>query len=154
MDGFKFSNLFARRNANKDRRSKPRQIPRRGTKILVVDDSKTVLYVLKTMLRQSSYLTLDAESGEEGLRMARIHQPDLIIMDVVMPGINGFQATRALRKDRVTADIPIIIMSGSERATEQFWVLRIGANDFLTKPFDRGAVFQKIEQQLLPGQLA
>lgn len=154
MGGFKFSKLFSRRTTSKDRRSKPRQIPKRGTKILVVDDSKTVLHVLKTMLRQSSYLTLDAETGEEGIRMARIHQPDLIIMDIVMPGINGFQATRALRKDSATTNIPIIIMSGNERATEQFWVLRIGANDFFTKPFDRGTVFQKIEQQLLPSRVA
>jgi len=70
--------------------------------------------------------------------------PDLILMDVVMPGLNGFQATRQIRKHDATSEIPIIIVSGEQQATEQFWGKRVGANAFLTKPVDRGQFFGQI----------
>jgi twitching motility two-component system response regulator PilH len=110
--------------------------------------------MLKTTLTQAGYATLAAADGERGIQLARSHRPDLILMDVIMPGINGFQATRLLRKDSTTREIPIIIISGSEQATEKVWVMRLGANDFIPKPIERGSLFMKVEQVLRERELA
>lgn len=80
--------------------------------------------------------------------MAKTHKPDLILMDIVMPGLNGFQATRILRKEADTADIPILIISGNEQATEKFWGMRVGANGFLAKPVDRSELFHLLGEHL------
>ena len=159
MDGFHFKNLFHRDKPSlggdfEERRKNLRTIPEQGTQVLIIEDSKTVQHVMQGMLRQGKFSILQAMDGETGLHMAREHKPDLIIMDVVLPGINGFQATRRLRQDAATRDIPIIIMSGNEQATAQFWVLKIGANDFMIKPFSRGDLFRRIERLLYKNEVA
>ena len=121
--------------------------------MLVVDDSRTVRNLLQRMLRQGGFETLEAQDGKTAVEQAEAHVPDLIIMDVVMPGMNGFQATRKIRKTPETRAIPIIIMSGNEAATEEFWVIRIGANDFMAKPFTRHEVYRRIERILYNNEI-
>lgn len=116
--------------------------------ILVVDDSKTVQYKMKKILIQRGYDVLQAYDAKSGIIMAKKNKPALIIMDVVMPGANGFQATSYIRKDPDIADIPIIIISGNQKACEQFLATKLGANDFLTKPFSRSDIFSVIEKTL------
>ena len=96
-------------------------------------------------------MTLEAGDAERGIELARSEQPDLIFLDIVLPGMNGFAALRALRRDPDTRDIPIIMISGNEQATEEFYVHRIGADDFMKKPFSRAEVFARIER-LLDGE--
>ena len=139
--------------AGRERRRNKRTIPERGSTVLVVDDSRTVRNVLQKMLQQGGFDTLEAADGQSAVDLAMTHQPDLIIMDVVMPGMNGFQATRQLRKAPGTRAIPIIIMSGNEQATEEFWVIRIGANDFMAKPFTRFEVYRRIERILYNNEI-
>ncbi len=126
--------------------------PNPGTRILIVDDAKTTHVVLARLLKSHGYETLAAFDGESGIALAKEYRPALILMDVLMPGINGFQATRKLRRDGDpdVANIPIVIMSGSEQATEQFWSMKIGANGFLPKPFDEESVLDGVEQLLYP----
>lgn len=132
-----------------ERRSTRRLRPRPGTRILIVDDSRTVVVTIKRMLQQSGYDTLEAYDAESAIAIARAKRPNLIFMDVVLPGMNGFQATRILSRSKATDRIPIVVMSGNEQATEQFWVLKIGAADFMKKPFGRADVFVRLER-LLP----
>lgn len=116
--------------------------------VLVVDDSRTALVTLNKMLRNLNFQCLTATNAREGIEMAKSLKPDLILMDVVMPEINGFQATRLLRKIPETAHIPIIIISGTKMQTEEFWGEKMGANGFLPKPLDQ-QVFLKLANQLL-----
>jgi len=125
----------------------------RVIKILVVDDSRTVVHGLRSVLEQDGYHVMEAYDGMTAIELAKAHQPDLILMDVIMPGLNGFQATRKIRKDPSTHMIPIIIISGTEQPTEQFWLTKLGANDFLGKPIIRGDLFTKVETQLYPRQV-
>ncbi|VAW91641.1 hypothetical protein MNBD_GAMMA22-2792 [hydrothermal vent metagenome] len=154
MASLVFKSLFNRTTTTKDRRTRLRASNKVSETILIVDDSRTVVHMLKTALTQAGYTTLAAADGERGIQLARSHRPDLILMDVIMPGINGFQATRILRKDVITQEIPIIIISGSEQATEQVWVMRLGANGFIPKPIERGSLFVKVEQVLKERELA
>lgn len=131
-----------------NRRGKERRVARAGTRVLLIDDSATIVALLRRMLRQNDYLTLEAGDAERGIELARSERPDLIFLDIVLPGMNGFAALRALRRDPETKDIPIIMISGNEQATEEFYVHRIGADDFMKKPFSRGEVFARIERLL------
>jgi twitching motility two-component system response regulator PilH len=131
-----------------DRRLKQRRNARTGTRVLLVDDSPTIVALLRKLLRQNGYDTLEAGDAETGIELARSEQPDLIFLDIVLPGMNGFSALRALRRDPLTKAIPIIMISGNVAATEQFYVQRIGADDFMKKPFSRAEVFSRIEMLL------
>ncbi|MFL6593577.1 MAG: PleD family two-component system response regulator, partial [Luteimonas sp.] len=91
--------------------------------------------------------------AESGIAVARAERPDLIYLDIVLPGMNGFDALRVLRRDPATCDTPIIMISGNVQATEQFYVRRIGADDFMKKPFGRGEVFARIRQMVESGRL-
>ncbi len=124
--------------------------PNPGTTILVVDDSKTIQVVLTRMLAQYGYETLSAYDGERAVALVREHRPALVLMDVVMPGMNGFQATREIRKDLDPdiAAIPVIIMSGNAQPTEEFWSIKIKANGFIAKPFGDDDLLELIEGQL------
>lgn len=122
--------------------------PSRKTTVLVVDDSKTVLASLNKMMLRLGFGCLTAASALEGIECAKTHRPDLILMDIVMPEINGFEATRMLRNIPQTAHIPIIIISGTKLQTEQFWGLKIGANGFLPKPLDQHALLNLTHQLL------
>ncbi len=139
---FNLKSMFGGGQSNAtERRSTERvKLPDEAT-ILIVDDSRTAIAVLKKTLEPTGYTIISAADGEEGIDMAKLHQPDLILMDVIMPGLNGFQATRILRKEESTKNIPIIIISGNEQATEKFWGLRVGANGFLAKPVNRAELF-------------
>ncbi|MBP6749933.1 MAG: response regulator [Xanthomonadaceae bacterium] len=129
-----------------ERRGRPRVNARSGTKVLIVDDSPTVVTVLRKLMQQNDYRTFEAYSAEEALESIKHERPDLIFLDIVLPGMDGFSALRAFRRDPATKDVPIIMISGNSQATEQFYVQRIGADDFMKKPFSRAEVFARIER--------
>lgn len=131
-----------------ERRVKDRRNAVAGTRVLIIDDSATIVALLRRMLRQNELVTLEAGDAETGIDIARAEVPDLIFLDIVLPGMNGFAALRQLRRDPITRDIPIIMISGNEQATEEFYVQRIGADDFMKKPFSRAEVFVRIERLL------
>ncbi len=131
-----------------ERRQKPRVNARDGTRVLIIDDSPTVLTALRKTLGSAGFITLEAQDAEKGLELARTQAPDLIFLDIVLPGMNGFAALRLLRREMQTRLIPVIMMSGNEKATEQFFGTRIGADDFMKKPFSRQEVFTRIESLL------
>ena len=113
-------------------------------KILVIDDSPTERHVLVEILNKGGYDIITAESGEEGIEKARAEQPDLILMDVVMPGLNGYQATRTLTRDESTKHIPVILVTTKEQETDKIWGLRQGAHDYMTKPINGDELLMKI----------
>lgn len=131
-----------------DRREKERRNALPGTRVLIIDDSATIVALIRRMLRQNEYTTLEAGDAERGIELACEQRPDLIFLDIVLPGMNGFAALRQLRRDPITRDIPIIMISGNEQATEEFYVHRIGADDFMKKPFSRAEIFARIERLL------
>ena len=141
-----------------DRRRATRVDAREGLRILIIDDSATVVATLGRMLRQAHYETAGAGDAETGIAFAREERPDLIFLDIVLPGIDGFSALRKLRREPATRDVPIIMISGNAQATEQFYVQRIGADDFMKKPFSRAEVFSRIEplldDDLIPRHIA
>jgi len=148
----RFRRLLGMRHSD-DRRRQERVDARMGLKVLIIDDSRTVVAALSHMLRQSGYLPVGAGNGEKGLELAESECPDLIFLDIVLPGLNGFAALRRLRKNPRTAKIPVIMISGNPQAAEQFYLERIGADDFMKKPFGRGEVFSRIEKLVKSGGL-
>lgn len=114
-------------------------------RVLVVDDSPTERQVLSDFLTQQGMAVLTAEDGEQAVARARTEQPDLILMDVVMPGMNGYQATRVLARDEATRHIPIIMCTSKDQPTDRIWGMRQGALDYLTKPVDLGALMRTIQ---------
>jgi len=112
--------------------------------ILVVDDSPTDLHYLTDMLVKSGYKVSAAENAEDALAKARQLKPDLVLMDIVMPGQNGFQATRALTRDDATKNIPVIICSSKGQETDKVWGLRQGAKDYIVKPINQADLLAKI----------
>lgn len=120
------------------------------TRILIVDDSPTEAHVLKSMLENNGFEVEIAENGTEGIDLARELKPDLVLMDVVMPGLNGFQATRQLTKNSDTSDIPVIIVTTKDQETDRVWGLRQGAKDYLTKPVGEKILLEKINTFLQP----
>lgn len=116
--------------------------------VLVIDDSRTALVSIQKMVRSCNFDCLVAGDALDGIVIAEQLQPDLILMDVEMPGMNGFQATRALRENPITANIPVIIISGTVTPVEQMWGKKIGANGFLPKPMKPSAFMEKAEALL------
>lgn len=114
-------------------------------KVLVVDDSPTDAHLLSSILLMNGYSPITATSGEDAIRAAKTEHPDLILMDIVMPGMNGFQATRVLSKDTDTSNIPILIISSKNQPTDRWWGMRQGAKDYLTKPVDESKLLEKIQ---------
>jgi twitching motility two-component system response regulator PilH len=112
--------------------------------ILVVDDSPTDRQFLSDLLTKSGFQVATAESAEDALHRIKQARPDLVLMDVVMPGQNGFQATRALSRDETTKNIPIIICTTKGQETDRVWGLRQGARDYVVKPIDRADLLAKI----------
>ena len=113
--------------------------------VRVVDDSPTDTHVLAEMLKKNGFNVLQAASGEDGIEKAKSDKPDLVLMDVVMPGMSGFEATRAIAKDPETSHIPIIICSTKDQETDKAWGLRQGARDYLVKPIDEKTLIAKIK---------
>lgn len=112
-------------------------------RILVIDDSATERHYLAQMLSKHGFDVLTADSAEQGLMLARTQAPDLVLMDVVMPGLNGFQATRQLARDPETQKIPVIMCTSKSQETDRIWGLRQGAVEYVVKPV------QEAELQLL-----
>ena len=118
--------------------------------ILVVDDSATDRFILTEILEKAGYAVSTAENGEDCLAKVDLNMPDLVVMDVIMPGLNGFQTTRALSKNPKTAHIPVIMCTGKEQATDRLWALRQGAKDCVIKPVVAKELLGKI-QALIDG---
>ncbi len=112
--------------------------------VLVVDDSPTDTHVLSEMLQKNGFNVITASSGEEGIEIARAQRPDLVLMDVVMPGMSGFEATRAIAKDKETGGIPVIICTTKNQETDKAWGLRQGASDYVVKPVQEAELISKI----------
>lgn len=115
------------------------------SRILVVDDSPTERFFISDLLVKNGYLVSMAENGEEGVAQAKQTLPDLIIMDVVMPGMNGFQATRALSKEDSTKDIPVILCTTKGQETDKVWGMRQGARAYLVKPVNPNDLLSQIK---------
>jgi twitching motility two-component system response regulator PilH len=114
-------------------------------KILLVDDSKTELHFLSDLLGKRGYSVRTAANGEEAMRRLAEDKPDLILMDVVMPGQNGFQLTRAITRDPLYADVPIVMCTSKNQETDRVWGMRQGARDYITKPVDADELMAKIK---------
>jgi twitching motility two-component system response regulator PilH len=117
-------------------------------RVLIVDDSPTETYKITEILSRHGYEVLAADNGEEGVALAKKEMPDVVLMDIVMPGINGFQATRQLTKNGSTAHIPIIIVTTKDQETDKLWGKRQGAKGYLTKPVDEKLLVKTIEDAL------
>lgn len=118
--------------------------------ILIIDDSPTDIRVLTTMLERAGHQVAAVDSAEEGIERARADHPGLVIMDVIMPGMNGFQATRTLSRDPLTSAIPIVMITTKSMETDRVWGLRQGARAFITKPVNEKELLACIDD-LLPG---
>lgn len=115
-------------------------------KVLIVDDSPTETHVMRTALEKNGFEVLTAEDGDSGLKVAHESLPDVIIMDVVMPGVNGFQATRKITKDPKTANIPVVIVTSKDQPTDEVWGMRQGAAAYLTKPVSAETLLAKVKE--------
>lgn len=113
-------------------------------KILIVDDSPTERYFLTDILVKSGYSVSTAENGEDAMLKIKADKPHLILMDVVMPGKNGFQITRAIARDPETENVPVIICTSKDQETDRIWGLRQGARDYLVKPINAEELLAKI----------
>ena len=116
--------------------------------VLIVDDSPTELHVMQKALERSGFKTATASDGAEGIRLAREIHPDLIFMDIVMPGINGYQATRTLANDPQTRSIPVIMVTSKGQETDKIWGLRQGAVDYMVKPVSPNQLVAKAQATL------
>jgi twitching motility two-component system response regulator PilH len=114
-------------------------------KILLVDDSKTELHYLSELLEKRGYSVRIAQNGDEAMRRLAEETPDLILMDVVMPGLNGFQLTRAITRDPRFAKVPVIMCTSKNQETDKVWGMRQGARDYIVKPVDPTDLVTKIQ---------
>jgi DNA-binding response OmpR family regulator len=135
-------------DGTQERRTQRRQNPRSGLRVLIIDDCERALREVGEMFASLGYVVLQSSQPERGLRMARFEKPDLVILDIGMPGMNGFEVLRLMRKDPLARRLPVIMMSGNPRAVEMFQQMRIEADGFLRKPFSRRAIFENIEALL------
>jgi twitching motility two-component system response regulator PilH len=120
-------------------------------RILIVDDSPTETFRFKEILSKHGFDVLEAQNGADGVTVAQAELPDLVLMDVVMPGVNGFQATRQISRGETTKHIPIVIVSTKDQATDRVWGKRQGASDYLTKPVDEAQLIEVIKHHLNAG---
>jgi twitching motility two-component system response regulator PilH len=119
-------------------------------RILIVDDSPSQLLGIKRIVEKLGHETLSAEDGAAGVEAAKLEKPDLILMDVVMPNLNGFQATRTISKNPDTAHIPIILVTTKDQETDKVWGMRQGAKAYVTKPIKEEELIKAL-QEFLPG---
>ena len=117
-------------------------------RILIVDDSPTETFAFKTVLEKHGHEVISAENGADGVAIARQEQPSLVLMDIVMPGLNGFQATRQLSKGGETAHIPVIIVTTKDQETDRVWGKRQGAKGYLVKPVQEDLLMTTVNKAL------
>jgi len=118
--------------------------------ILIIDDSPTDVRVFTTLLERAGHTVAAVSTAEDGIERVRAELPDLVIMDVIMPGMNGFQATRILTRDPATSSVPIVMITTKSMETDRVWGLRQGARAFITKPVNEKELLASISS-LLPG---
>jgi len=140
--------FLARMLGQKEKPSGPAEAPLQAA-ILVADDSRTVTIALQRILESVGYLTVTAFDGAQAVDMAQRYRPDLILMDIVMPRMNGFEATRAILARPDTRHTPIIIVSGNDQPSDRIWGTRIGAKGFLSKPINKAELLKTIQTTLL-----
>jgi twitching motility two-component system response regulator PilH len=116
--------------------------------ILVVDDSPTDRMAITDMVRSFGYHTIEADSAEEAFEATQAHRPDLVLMDVVMPGSSGYEATRKMSRDSDFSNIPVIIVSNRNKETDKLWGLRQGAKAYIFKPIDADTLRKEIQRAL------
>jgi twitching motility two-component system response regulator PilH len=117
-------------------------------RVLIVDDSPTETYKFKEILEKHGFEIITADNGADGVAVARQEKPDVVLMDVVMPGLNGFQATRQLSKGEDTKHIPVIIVTTKDQETDKVWGRRQGASDYLTKPVEESVLIETIKRAM------
>lgn len=117
-------------------------------RILIVDDSPTEVKKISSLLEKHKHEVLSADNGADGVAKARAEKPDLVLMDVVMPGLNGFQATRQLTRSPETQDIPVVIVTTKDQETDRVWGTRQGAKGYLVKPVDENQLISTINDLL------
>jgi len=117
-------------------------------RVLIVDDSPSQLMGMKLIIERLGHETITAEDGAQGVEVAKREMPDLILMDVVMPNLNGFQATRSISKNADTAHIPIILVTTKDQETDRVWGMRQGAKAYLTKPVNEAALTSLVRDLL------
>jgi twitching motility two-component system response regulator PilH len=120
-------------------------------RILIVDDSPSQLMGMKRIVEKLGHEAVTAEDGAAGVEAAKASLPDLILMDVVMPNLNGFQATRAISKEATTANIPVVLVTTKDQETDKVWGMRQGAKAYITKPFTETQLVEVINSLLVPG---
>ena len=120
-------------------------------RILIVDDSPSQLLGMKRIVENLGHEVFTAEDGAAGVAAAKKEIPDLVLMDVVMPNLNGFQATRFISKDPTTAHIPVILVTTKDQETDKVWGMRQGAKAYITKPFTETQLVEVINSLLVPG---
>lgn len=121
-------------------------------RVLIVDDSPSQLLVLKRIVENLGHEVISAEDGQQGVEMAKKHIPDLILMDVVMPNLNGFQATRTIAREKSTSHIPVILVTTKDQETDRVWGLRQGAKGYITKPINEAKLIKAINDYLPAGR--
>ncbi len=146
----RLSNFFSSsKKIEKDLSSKQNEpVLSNDATILIVDDSKTQVAACRKWLGDAGYHTITAFDGKEGILKAREEQPDLILMDIVMPNLNGFQATRYLKRQTTTKHIPIVLISGEEQSSGRIWAKKLGACCFMVKPMSRDKLL-RLTQRIL-----
>jgi twitching motility two-component system response regulator PilH len=117
-------------------------------RILIVDDSPSQLMGMKRIVESMGHSVVTAEDGSAGVAAAKKHVPDLILMDVVMPNLNGFQATRQISKEPTTAHIPVILVTTKDQETDKAWGMRQGAKAYITKPFTESELQAAIKDHI------
>ncbi len=117
--------------------------------VLIIEDSPTDAHVYQRALEAAGYQVLHAENAEVGVPMAKSARPDVILMDIVMPGVNGFQATRELSRNESTRHIPVIMLSTKSQQTDRIWAMRQGASDYLVKPVPRPVLIDAVQTVLV-----
>ena len=115
-------------------------------KILIVDDSPSQLLGIQRIVEKLGHESITAEDGAAGVEVAKRELPDMVLMDVVMPNLNGFQATRSLSREATTTHIPVILVTTKDQDTDRMWGLRQGAKAYLTKPFSEDELAEVIER--------
>ena len=117
-------------------------------RIMVVDDSPTDVQNLRNILTKAGHTVVESTSGQDAIARIKQEKPDCVIMDVVMPGVNGFQATRTLSKDPETAHIPVLVVSSKNQETDRVWALRQGAREYIVKPVKESDLVTKLRTVL------